>query len=814
MRPRGTRRAALFAVRRVAAWPRVVAGMLVGLWLALAPGGVAAASPSPAIEGGVFTPREVDGRGFSVTDDRGLALFSAYTTLGGEAALGGAVSRRFLYRGLVAQLFERGMIAWIPASARGVLVNTFDDLSAAGHDARLGADYGLVGSADWSQDAGLSWAALQARHLALLEGPEPWRQALRAAYRNAPGAEGSWGRAVALHGLPMGIGPTPNGYALRAQRAAWVVDAEAEPRPRSVDVRALLASLGVVPADALVPHWADERPHVRPSAPVFAVHFFDWWRSPNLPTAYFTHQITWERIGITLEQVGSPAYYDANFRLIQALGADGVVWEWYEGGNMTPSATVLDALRAHGLKIGLFYDWELLHAGGKAVLSEAAYIAPDDASLQRIGGDVIAFYRGIPRDLWLLDADGRLPVLVYAYGFPAELTEPEPWAWFFGELARRVETALAVDAVFDWSFAYLPPSHVQDYAFERFPDSYQPFNFVVDIPQPQYGHHVVTWNFIFDNRGVAKRDQLPRVVRDDNRYLQETLWLATHTAPSLVFMYSWNELWEGSHLLPDDTYGWRRYDLARAMIATVRERRADDLPRTLILVDAMDAFPTDGAALFTHERTLLRHYLRRYTPQAIARRVDAVAAEDLAGFDLILSITTDRRADPLLAQLPERVRVVYWNATDPGTSMATRFVGGIAGDPPLGRFRVLGADGAGVDEPLIAEGDVLDVAPADGSEILLRFDRNGRLRPLVVRRGNDIWVNAYRPHDGVLSTVFAAVYGRALEPGITFALGAQIQRLEVFPDGRIVHNTFQAPAVFRHDPLPVHDFAPAPPAGL
>ena len=80
-----------------------------------------------------------------------------------------------------------------------------------------------------------------------------------------------------------------------------------------------------------------------------------------------------------------------------------------------------------------------------------------------------------------------------------------------------------MDVIFDWSAS----SRVHELAFERWPDDYAPFNFVVDTPQWQFGHHVVTWNYIFDNRGVAARDGLLRVVRDDNRYLQETAWLAS-----------------------------------------------------------------------------------------------------------------------------------------------------------------------------------------------------------------------------------------------------------------------------------------------
>ena len=67
----------------------------------------------------------------------------------------------------------------------------------------------------------------------------------------------------------------------------------------------------------------------------------------------------------------------------------------------------------------MFYDWEVLHSqAARLCLSDRAYVAADEESLSKIADEVIAFYEGIPRDLWLYDADGQLPVIVYAYGFP------------------------------------------------------------------------------------------------------------------------------------------------------------------------------------------------------------------------------------------------------------------------------------------------------------------------------------------------------------------------------------------------------------
>ena len=769
-----------------------------------------------AINAGAFFPTTIDGNqdlGFSVTDDRNIRLWSAWQALGGQQTLGAPLSRRFIMDGLVSQVFERGVLRWHPHGSASI-ANAFDDLAARGHNPLLLNQFGVPQSANWAEDNGDDWPGIQTRHMALLTGSEPWRMALRTAYRTANGPLDSEAAAINLYGLPMAVEPTTAGYVLRAQRAAWVIDPDHSSVAVPIDLATVLTTTGSIPSFARVPHRADERPHLPPRTPTSAVHFFDWWRDANLPSEFFTHGLNWERIGIHPSQIGTPAYYDANFRLIRDLGVDGVFWEWYEGANLKPTTTVINSLRRHGLKIGLFYDWELLHAGGQAVLSDRAYIAANETSLSKIVDETIAFYLDIPRDLWLTDAEGRLPVAVYAYGFPQRMTDIASWTWFFTELPRRVEAALSADVIFDWSVAYLPPSQVQEFAFERWPETYAPFNFVVDLPQSQFGHHIVTWNYIFDNRGVAARDGLPRVIRDDNRYLQETDWLARHTQPSLIFIYSWNEFWEGSHLFPDDTYEWRRYNLAQAQLKALRSSVVDDLPRTVVITDSAVAFPDGTNGLLENQRTLVRHFLRRYVPQADLITANQVTMATLEKTDMIVSLTTDRRVDALFQQLPARIQIVYWNANDLTTEFARRFVQEVDAERPLGRFEVQDSKDQATGHSMFAEGDVWLVTPNPNAIANLYFDVNGTSYPLIIKSDNDQWINIYGPTEIALQTAFETVYGRALEPAITFALGGNIQRLEVYPDGRVIQNTFSAPSVFRHEPLAIPTFEPATPADL
>ena len=790
---------------RLTAFARAV--LLLASIASLAAGTVGGVQASEPAANGAFFEAGTPNLGFAVTDHDGARLWSSWQDLGGVRTVGAPTSRRFRLQGWVAQVFERGVLRWDQGTGVSV-VNVLDTLSAQGFDDRLLSEFGIPASADWSGDAGRSWPDVRRRHLALLEGPESWRTALRTAFYAAGAAQLSETTAILLHGLPMALTETDAGYALRAQRAAWVYAPETDDKPRRIDISGYLKGTELVPRRATAPHGPD---FGFPARPVSVVQFFDWWHDDYVPSEFFTHGLNWERIGITREQVGSPAYYDANFRLIRDLGVDGVMWEWYlTGDSLTPTATVLDALRRHDLKIGLFYDWEVLHSGGQAVLSDSAYIAADEASVSKIADEVIAFYQGIPRDMWLYDADGQLPVIVYAYGFPDTLDDTEAWTWFFTELVRRVEAALDVDVIFDWSAS----SRVHELAFERWPDDYAPFNFVVDTPQWQFGRHVVTWNYVFDNRGVAARDGLPRVIRDDNRYLQETAWLAAHSRPSLVFIYSWNEFWEGSHLFPDDTYQWRRYELAQAQLAALAEQRADDLPRAVIIGDPVDAYPAGTNGLFESQRLHIRHTLRRYVPQADYITPVQATADALAAYDLVVSLTTDRTVDPVLATLPSEVQIVLWNATDLSTDLSQLFVHAALETRPQGQFRILDREGQATGDSVSISHDAWLATPAADATVALAFEYQEASYPLVVQAGNDHWINVYGPSEAALAAAFEVVYGRDLEPAITFAQGDRSQRLEVYPDGRVVQNTFSAPAVFVHEPLAVPGFVPVPPAGL
>lgn len=567
-------------------------------------------------------------------------------------------------------------------------------------------------------------------------------------------------------------------------------------------------------ADASQPLPACDR---RAAPPLSVIHFFDWYPSPDngpINGPKWTHQIDWASYGLSPEQVGgSKAYYDSQFALIERLGVDGIVYQYYkeaDGSIGTKlSATFLDSLSRHQTKIGLFYDWEIQMVGAIGpVLSQQGYIKPTAAQAATLIDDIAGFYERVPRSHWLLDRNGRLPIMVFAFGFDQSNTDAAAWHGFYQSVLSGLERRLGVAPVFYWTARNL----IQlEYAFQHFPQQFRPFNFVLDMPQPQLAPGAVTWNINFDNLGVWRFHKLQRVVRDDPRYLQEMIWLAKHTAPELLFIYSWNEYYEGANIMPDRTYGTSRYAFMQALLKDLRENSAPRLPCTLLVVDDYaQLWQTDDWHLKLGEQFTL-YPLRRLAPQADVRLASAVTPELLEQYDLIIMLAqTSPAAIEQLAPLLDRKRVVVIGPRAAYVdAVRQRFASRVERVVRNKEVALLDADGAS-QGMLMARDDVFDLTPAPDVRIAARII-DGAATPVLLRHGDDWWMNSYAPDDRLLAPIFAQVYGRPLEPGIMYGEGVRSQRLEVAPDGTVTQNTFEAPAVFEHEPLPA-PWSPPPPA--
>ena len=550
------------------------------------------------------------------------------------------------------------------------------------------------------------------------------------------------------------------------------------------------------------------------ASPLKVIHFFDWYSIDTINGPRWTHKIDWASYGLSEDEVGtSKAYYDSQFKLISELGVDGITYEYYEeaGGGGWPKLgpNFLASLQEHKIKVGLFYDWEIQQVGAIGpVLSEKGYIQPTAASAAELIRTMSEFYQRIPRESWLLDGDQNLPIMIFGFGFDTASTDDEAWHTFYSSILAGLEQQLGIKPVLYWTAI----NKLQlEYAFLHFPDQIRPFNFVLDNPQPQLAPGAVTWNINFDNLGIYRVDKMQRVVRDDPRYIQEMLWLARHTDPDLVFIYSWNEFYEGANIMPDTTYGTKRYEFMQALLRDIARPPAAPLPCTLLIVDDYsDIWEVDDWHLNLAEQFTI-YPLRRYAPQADVRLASEVTPELLKRYDLIISTSTqDANVYVMLEPLMDTKQVVLIGPKMAYMeSLRSRFTTSVA---TVGRNRNVGlVDASGKDTgPLFVRDDVLTVDPAAGAATLATVRDGETSIPVILRAQNDWWINAYVPDDRLLQPVFEGVYGRVLEPGIMYGEGMRSQRLEVAPDGTVTQNTFAAPAVYQHEPLPLEWQAPPP----
>jgi hypothetical protein len=184
--------------------------------------------------------------GFAVVDDSGAAMWSEFQRLGGVDQLGYPISRRFIYRGSIAQVFEKGALRWVAEEGQAGLINTLDELSAVGDDAWLDANLQIPAAADWSADRGLTDEDVAARHLAVLDAYPELRDSLV--------ADGT----LDLYGLPTAAKAYGPSVVVRFQRATlqlWTGDTSLAPAGTKVigSGAQLGKQIGLWPSDAMTP---------------------------------------------------------------------------------------------------------------------------------------------------------------------------------------------------------------------------------------------------------------------------------------------------------------------------------------------------------------------------------------------------------------------------------------------------------------------------------------------------------------------------------------------------------------------------------
>ncbi|NUQ63204.1 MAG: hypothetical protein HUU20_12060 [Pirellulales bacterium] len=420
------------------------------------------------------------------------------------------------------------------------------------------------------------------------------------------------------------------------------------------------------------------------SPPTCTVHFFDWYvvdeNSPlEARRKQWTYEVRWDLLGIQPAEIGNTEhYYEVQFAKIREAGFDGIHYEWHRNN---PKPQFLAAAEKTGVPLAMFYDMEIRFSG------RPNFITPTPRFAEEAIGDVLSFYRSVPRKLWLKDRNGKLPIIVYGYAFDRNITDPARWDEFYRSLVRGIEEGLGERIVLHWTDASAPQ---QVYAYQRFPEI-QSYTFNEASRQTQIGARSVTFVVHYDDLGVSFARSGPRGqrwIRNDIRYLQESLWLAKHTDPDLVFNYGWNELYEGEHLLPDSHWEMWRYDLASAMVRDIKAHTRADLPRVLVIADdllpALHKADPVATAVFHREMELLNR-LRSIVPQA--NTVVTGRLPDLSGYQVIFALNRVKTAEEEGALLRSGKTVVYAGPeAQVETPITRRFTSAARGPLPPSRL--------------------------------------------------------------------------------------------------------------------------------
>ena len=563
-------------------------------------------------------------------------------------------------------------------------------------------------------------------------------------------------------------------------------------RLRHAALLALLAMLAM--ATVAPPAWAAN------DVPVF-VHFFDWFQEKTWLEDQFADRLDWAAIGVTGSDRSSEEFYLKQFNYIRSLGIDALAWEYHprRGTVATyPTAAALRALKKSGLKIAPFYDLEIafkLQSNSEMIgtLSNTDAIKANPATVAFMTRQLGEFFAHVPHDLLAVDKKGRQVNFVFGYGFDDRDPNPAAWAAFADRLVAGVGRLARGRPVFYWT---AKNSIFEEHLFLHHREHFVPFHFVLDTPQSQFGHDSVTWNFGFDNQLVLKRDGLRRVVRLDPRYVQEMGWLAKAADPSLVFIYGWNEPFEGSLLLPTKNWGDTKARLAREYIRRLRLGNDPPLPKTLLIVDDLDAYwgsRKDDWHLAIL-RGMLLYPLRRFAPQADVRMVAEISPQLLDGYPYIIDASS-AKTPQVSAWLLEKIdshRIMVFDplARSTGSQLAAHFA--TLGDSPALNKPVWLDDDSRA--RVFVRDDVNLARPCGGCRVRLSA-RIGRFRlfsdsvPLVITRGDDVWVNAYTDDEHLLAPAFAAFYGRPMNRSILYGEGMASQQLEVDPKtGQVSYN--------------------------
>lgn len=148
--------------------------------------------------------------GYAVTNADGVRFWDAWRRYGLDN-IGYPLSRRFVWRGLPTQVFQKAILQWRADANSVAFINIFDDLHQAGRDPWLRAYYATPPQIDPSFDAGKSWGQIVRDRLRLLAA----NPAIEARYRAAADP-------LILYGLPTSrVEDMGNAWVIRTQSTVF-----------------------------------------------------------------------------------------------------------------------------------------------------------------------------------------------------------------------------------------------------------------------------------------------------------------------------------------------------------------------------------------------------------------------------------------------------------------------------------------------------------------------------------------------------------------------------------------------------------------
>lgn len=543
---------------------------------------------------------------------------------------------------------------------------------------------------------------------------------------------------------------------------------------------------------------------LEPMVPV-VLQFYDWFRSGGWVESEFVDPIDFDAIGVSGDDRSSIEFYTKNFQYIRQIGVDAISWQFnidHDGSYNSPSSEVVEALYMSGLMICPFIDLEMIYKiinndieQLNATLNVTQYIQPNDHTIKILCEAISAFYKNIPKQLIAKDKKGREIIFVFGYGFDRANDKRDAWKYFGDSLIKKISRILD-NPCFYWTCVNSP---FLEYLFLHYRNNFCSFHFVLDTPQAQYSHDCVTWNFGFDNYGVAIRDNLERVIRNDLRYYKEMGWLACATDPSVIFIYSWNEPFEGSMLVPTKFWGDAKSQMAKSFIKKLKNKDCIALPKTLVIINDICFSDEDWHMKILRE--IILYPLRRLAPQSEIALVSEALMMDLSCYSCIIdfSIYKEERLSQKLISLPDTSTVMFVCpfAMQHSSILCNGFTDGELKYVNI-EDNVKISDG----EMFYCRDDVLFYKPSNHCEVIHCVKYNKVNTPLLSRTRNMIWLNAFTDNNHVLSLGFSALYGRPMGRSILYGYGYESQIVRIKRDGEKSFNRFSMESVNMYFQIP------------